>query len=254
MPNPFIKQTLVSNVARAIAEHKVASDLKHRGLRGLAREVAIRELFLPILPPRFSVGTGVIGDSFGNQSRQSDVVIYCPDLIPARVFGDTAMFPVEAVLVSIEVKSRLTAQELKTSLAAGRQIEEDLRFTSGWMDPDTHLPVDAPVLPVYRVLFAFESLRSSEPIKEFERYEKYEEATDGRRSIDALCVVGKGLWAYTSSPANQGWGYRPATGDYDEVLALLYAITDSLHFTARSRGTPFFGLYIHDYISSPTSP
>ena len=121
------------------------------------------------------------------------------------------------------------------------------------MDPQTHLPVNAPVLPVYRVLFAFESLKSREPTKEFKRYMRYEEAEDGKRSIDALCVVGKGLWAYSSSPALQGWGHRAATEDYDEVLALLYAITDSLHFTASSRGVPSIGLYIHDYIPPNTS-
>lgn len=251
MPNPFIRETLVRNIARAIEEHRIAADLRHKGLRGLTREVAIRELFLPILPPRFSVGTGVIGDSFGNQSRQSDVVIYCPDLLPARVFGETAMFPIESVLVSIEIKSKLTAKELKASLTAGRLIEDELRFTSGWLDPNTHLPVNSQVLPIYRVLFAFESLKSSDPDEEFDRYIRYVE--DGKRSIDALCIVGKGFWAYSSSPAVQGWRHRAATEHYDEVLALLYTITDSLHYTASSRGTPSIGLYIHDYIPPDTS-
>jgi hypothetical protein len=69
--------------------------------------------FRPHLPSRFSLSTGIVVDSSGNESRQQDIII--ADTLTAPPFllaGHIGFFPVELVAGSIQVKSRVDPSEL----------------------------------------------------------------------------------------------------------------------------------------------
>lgn len=95
------------------------------------------------------------------------------------------------------------------------------------------------------MLFAFESDLKGKKASEFKRYETYENAPVGMRSIDAMCIVGRGMWSY-SFPKNKYWGFQEATKQYDEVISMLYALCNSLPVILASRGQPLYGYYIHN--------
>src|SRR5205814_8120838 len=54
--------------------------------------------------------------SEGGTSTQQDVILYDAAVVPPATFeGEIGMFPVESVLFVLEVKSRLTATDLKSA-------------------------------------------------------------------------------------------------------------------------------------------
>lgn len=105
------------------SKRELATLMPHLGERGRIAEEIIRGVLHRTLPKRFSIGTGVLISAAGETSFQTDIVIFdnfhnSPLL---SEFG-VGVYPVEIVYATIEVKSRLTKNELKKSLAAIRKI------------------------------------------------------------------------------------------------------------------------------------
>jgi len=50
--------------------------LDHQGLKGEGNEAILRDLIKRFIPNKFGVGTGVVIDHTGKQSKQCDIVIY----------------------------------------------------------------------------------------------------------------------------------------------------------------------------------
>jgi hypothetical protein len=83
--------------------------LPHAGLAGSENEIALSTLIRDFLPSRFGVETsGIIIDRYGNESRQSDIIIYDNWSFPTYF---RKVFPVELVYGVIEVKTNLTSAE-----------------------------------------------------------------------------------------------------------------------------------------------
>jgi hypothetical protein len=62
--------------------YEATGDVAHRGEKGMFRELGLRKLLLYVLPPHFGVGTGLVVDAWGRQSRQTDLVIFDKRLLP----------------------------------------------------------------------------------------------------------------------------------------------------------------------------
>ena len=90
----------------------------HQGVKGGGNEDILRNLLTRYLPKQFGVGTGVVIDRHGKQSRQCDIVIYDEMNYPALLAVSEAHFyPVDIVYAVIEVKTTLDAQTAADSLA-----------------------------------------------------------------------------------------------------------------------------------------
>ena len=84
-------------------------------LVGSAREHPVRVKLEHILPSGIGVGSGCVVDSYGNTSKQMDVVLYEKNICPAYFINDTpetAYYPCEAVVAVGEIKSSLQSREL----------------------------------------------------------------------------------------------------------------------------------------------
>ena len=89
----------------------------HQGVKGEGNEAALRELLTKFIPKRYSVGTGVVIDRNGTQSRQCDIVIYDTLLYPSLLtLTNIHFFPVDIVYATIEVKTTLTSGSVKEAL------------------------------------------------------------------------------------------------------------------------------------------
>jgi hypothetical protein len=93
--------------------------IPHLGERGRNDEGRVVEFLRRVLPQRFSIGTGFITSSDRDlpQSRQIDIVLY--DAIwnaPLYAERATFTFPIEAVYATVEVKGRLTKEEIESTL------------------------------------------------------------------------------------------------------------------------------------------
>jgi hypothetical protein len=87
--------------------------------RGDRREAILTEFIRPFLPTCYGLASGEIVDANDKTSRQIDVIIY-DALFSAPIFVDErtsqGVFPFEAVYATVEVKSNLTSDELRTAI------------------------------------------------------------------------------------------------------------------------------------------
>lgn len=123
--NPTVADMLSAKEAELRAKLLAArARLQHRGNRGDAAEVAVRELLSDHLSRRFDVGQGEIIDTNGTRSRQMDVVVATDDH-PFRVpASDPGLYIVEGVYAAGEIKTALTTTELDDVFLKARSVKE----------------------------------------------------------------------------------------------------------------------------------
>ena len=107
------KNTLLKDYSTALVKafyEKVNAikNLKHNLTKGELRELFLNDLLINFMTSQFSVGTGVVVDSYGNESRQTDLIIYDNRILPPIIKNSNlGIYPLESVLAIIEVKSIL---------------------------------------------------------------------------------------------------------------------------------------------------
>ena len=101
-------------------------------LVGSAKEHSIRTKLEHILPAGIGVGSGCVIDSYGNTSRQIDVVLYEKNICPADFVNgasETAYYPCEAVVAVGEIKSSLRSRELEDIFRKIESVKRLKRFS-----------------------------------------------------------------------------------------------------------------------------
>lgn len=135
------------------SEFKVNRDIVHNGMKGGFNELELSDLIKEIIPNRYKLTKGIIENSSGEQSNETDILVYDNDILPSYMKSDLSFVPVESVKYNFEVKSKLNSNELKST------IEKFSRYKCiGGLSPT--------------VLFAFSSDMNG---NELSRYHKYEE-------------------------------------------------------------------------------
>jgi uncharacterized protein DUF6602 len=86
----------------------------HQGVKGEGNETIIRDLIAKFIPKRYGIGTGIVIDRQGKQSKQCDIVIYDTILYPSFMsMTSVHFFPVDIVYAVIEIKTRLTTTSIR---------------------------------------------------------------------------------------------------------------------------------------------
>ncbi|MGR2871035.1 DUF6602 domain-containing protein [Vibrio vulnificus] len=133
--------TAIANMLLAEVE-LINGSFQHEGVKGSGNELALINLLAKYLPDEYGIDTGIIVNQAGVQARQSDIIIYKKSLLPRFLsLTETKYFPVESVLVVIEVKTTLTKD-------AFTKATENLCSVKDIMPPDHKLAV---------IAFAFKS-------------------------------------------------------------------------------------------------
>lgn len=245
------RQSFATKSDNAVALSKALEGLRHNALKGQLREILLSQLFEPFLPPDVRVVSGSIVSFDGAQSPQIDAVIYAPSILPAFLLEKTGLVPVEAALYAIEVKSRLTATQLRKSIRnaqtlgamrtlAARHIFPCRKPGKLFREVYTTMP-----LPI-RALIAFDSDLKGPPEKEIDRYRKYEPNTGQTPAIAVLCIVGRGYW----TAGTDGLWTQIAVGN--EALGFLAGMTNTIPQLITTKGKPNFGHYLVE--GNPTLP
>jgi hypothetical protein len=137
--NRLYRGMVEASIRKAADAARQAAAYDHDGVRGRAREIFVTEMLTPLLYPTMGVCTGVVIDCGGRESGQTDVIVYDRRIVPPLILqaGEGAI-PCESVLFAIEVKSRLTRQELEKSVAAACRMKSlmfgiALPTRSGWV-------------------------------------------------------------------------------------------------------------------------
>lgn len=62
-----------ARAVQMVGAAKALSSVTHRGFKGNLRELVVRDLLMPLMPPQFVVGTGQIISAWGQTSGQIDI-------------------------------------------------------------------------------------------------------------------------------------------------------------------------------------
>jgi hypothetical protein len=90
--------------------------ISHKGERGRENEQALARVLAGLIPRRFIVGTGLLFDRQGRQSKQMDIVVYDVIDTPTTLAQTTQLlFPVEEIACCIEVKTTVNAKAVQDS-------------------------------------------------------------------------------------------------------------------------------------------
>lgn len=164
--NPHYTRLVDSQIRLAMNRAEGACELIHKGLRGRAREIFIRDLLRPFINPNFGVCTGIVVDSEGRQSSQIDIIIYDKSLLPPILLtAEEGIIPCESTLATIEIKSKLTSEELKKSVINARSVKA-LRPQYHELNPTSEFKSS-----ILCCVFSYQSTRKAE--KESEAVQKY---------------------------------------------------------------------------------
>jgi len=227
-------------VRSAIAAAEAARGITHHGVRGQFREIFVRDLLRPLIPVHIGLGSGEIVTADGQHSRQQDVVMYDTRVLPPFL-ADPAigLFPLESVLYTIEVKSVLTAADLRQAHESASQIDS-FKYQSGF-HTIINEPVEVPIWKVIPTLFAFDSDLSGSGRTELDRYPEF---GGPEPPLKAICVVGRGYWYWHAF--RQRWLAWPRTYELEEVVGYLSGVMNTYGRIAQTRGFPALQQYFTD--------
>lgn len=117
--NERTRKLMLASEDELWAAFKKAEEFAQMGDRGDVRENRLASFLQEQLPTRYSVVSGEVIDAEGNQSGQTDILIFDgANTRPLFTSGDVAMLPAEALLATVEVKSKLNKLETGRSTDA----------------------------------------------------------------------------------------------------------------------------------------
>lgn len=231
--NRILRDAFAADIKRAIDTAKAVQAVEHLGVRGRIREILAGELIRPLFPATVEIITGVVADHAGsaaaNQSGQEDILVYSTDAMPGGLrVAETGLLPVEACLAVIEVKSVMTAAEVRQSIEHARRISS-LRSayelaSEAWPLPSSE---SRATFPIYNVFALSTDLRSGSG-PEWERFEQaHSSASQTTSQIFGACVVGSGaaFW-YGDAPSLKPRQTQSPTSDFAEVMAFVSFVAD----------------------------
>lgn len=205
MPETILTSNLVAAIDSCVQKASLAGAVEHHGMAGNIREILLTGVILPLLPDGFRAATGKILDRAGKLSAQTDIIIYNKSRFSPLLFDEkTGIFPIDSVYYAIEVKSTVTATEVRNAIAKG----QSLRSLIG--------------PPVNHVLFGF---RTDVTDKETDilRIQKYQ-SEHQIPPVNIYCAVDTGYCYYDKNK----WNVFGSTERRAEVIGLLIGIVNTL--------------------------
>jgi len=122
--NKLYRDLMASSIAKALSDMRATASYRNRLLKGRAREIFVASILRPYLNPTMGICTGMVTDSDGSHSAQMDVIIYDRNVVPPFLLSEgEGIVPIESVLATIEVKSRLTSTELNSAVDNARSLK-----------------------------------------------------------------------------------------------------------------------------------
>jgi hypothetical protein len=111
---------------------KALSGLDQNLLKGELRELFVSEVLKCYLSYPFEIGSGIVVNQRGDQSSQTDVIIYDASVLPPFIKGQhLGVYPAECVLATVEVKSNLGPAELLSLEKAAKKLREEVYSDAG---------------------------------------------------------------------------------------------------------------------------
>jgi hypothetical protein len=205
--------------------------IQHSATKGQEREDPLIEFLNENLPKKYSVVKGEVVDLFNKTSPQMDVMIF-DNTRNIPLYSDGAyILPAEALLASIEVKSKMTLNEVEKILKNVQKLKSLKPFKKKLDSAVLGRSLDDKVVCRYfHCVFAYDTDLAEKDwaSKEVERIRnKAEEKKIDSTLIDRIFVMNKGLINMAHSKAKSS---------KDNSETLLYFYMSILNFIERENG------------------
>jgi hypothetical protein len=128
----LIQQFATAIVRGMLERAKALSRLEQDLLKGELRELFVSEVLKCYLSYPFEIGSGIIINQRGDESNQTDIIIYDASVLPPFIKGQhLGVYPAECVLATVEVKSNLGPDELLSFEKAAKKLLEEVYSSDG---------------------------------------------------------------------------------------------------------------------------
>lgn len=101
--------------------------ISHSTTKGDVRENLLIDFFCELIPSQLSIKKGIICDSSGNSTKQTDFIVYDPAMLPTiTLSGNIGLIPVEAACLQAEIKSLVstkTVEQVDSQIEALRKLD-----------------------------------------------------------------------------------------------------------------------------------
>jgi Domain of unknown function (DUF6602) len=193
-PVPMVNNRFSAAVQRLGAALLESSADNHTGIKGTQREDAFRQFIADRLPKRYGVASGLVVDQFNTASPQLDVLVFDQTRNFSFNDGETQILPAEALLVSIEIKSRLNADEVSKICEAARKLRQLRPFKTALGGSDVGKANDQERPTRYlHCVFAYDTDLVSESWLKGEGRRFKRQAPNGEHLVDSVYVLNRGL-------------------------------------------------------------
>ncbi len=251
---------VLERIRYALAAARAAQPLEHAGVKGAIREVLMTDLFRPLLPADIGIASGVLISAFDQgQSAQQDVIIFDKRIVPPILFEQgPAIVPVESALVCIEIKSKLTATELRSAHDSAKTVQ-NLSLHSGKPDDKDEWVDDLSNALVISLLLALDTDLTAAGQNEVDRYKTL--LAGDQPSLSGICVAGRCAWFRTENviydqasgkyfkedytPILGTWREVPSDSQHAEMLEFLTGVIQIMQVIGPKRGQPPLSCYFN---------
>jgi hypothetical protein len=236
--NIAYKSLFAARVAGAIGAATAVASVNHAGVKGRIREILVRDLFRPLLPYVLGLATGHIVTSENHQSPEQDVVIFDRRILPPVLFEESlGLLPIESVLATVEVKTTLTATELKDADDKAQRIRT-YPYLHGIRDDETGELVSHRVEHVIPCIFALGTDLAVTGKTELQRYQELRPSGDP--PIRTICVSGRGYWFFH----NAQWHFVPSDAAHRETICFVSGLLGTFNRVSLTRRRPELSGYL----------
>lgn len=227
-PNTTIRDYASALVKGFIGQAHSISTMQHNLTKGQLRELFVTNILKPFLSSQFDVGTGIIVNQKGEESQQTDIVIYDTRIIPPFIKEQNiGVYPAESVIAAIEVKSRLTREEIESAELSARKLHDVIfKSSSGFYKKFNFKPLSG--------IIGF----SGTGVKELNDPEGGKDwLTNKVSKMFGICLIGKYSWINTS---DRGWLFHEKDEQtHEETKAFICVLLDNVRTQSIHRMNAF---------------
>jgi hypothetical protein len=204
-----------------LLDAELAGEPRHNSTAGFLREKYIINFLRDMTPSGVSLTSGVIFDASDVVSPQLDLIAVDNSTLPAIVLHEgLSMVPVEATLLTAEIKSILTSDGLKQVTHHNQQFR---RFRPAMAGNGKFI--------VPTIILALESDLSKTSVVEWMQSQHNDELVNGNTVI--CCVIGK-FHLVRQGDHIQEWD---SDGEYQETLSFISDFWGGLKVLQQQRHT-----------------
>lgn len=215
-----------SSIVRALVERVNAlSDLDHKLTKGELRELFVSNILNSFLTSQFGIGSGIVINQKGEQSRQNDIIIYDNRILPPFIKEQNiGVYPAESVIATIEVKSWLRKKELLNAEKSARELHENV------YNPTSSIYGDYQYLRRLCAVIGFYGNGVKELSEENSGKSWLNEYI---KHLFAVCLVNRYSWLYVVEPSWRFKTYDKKTNE--ETKRFIAVILDNIRTYSEGR-------------------